>query len=244
MAYSDIYDVQTILSQSLTSGSTPTASVGGTTPGKLTQIGRQLALNVIPPDQVEYYIRLADAHINAALSQQYVTPLFELSDIEMGLLDDISEYNDVIVLTNAAALSAGDRLLFFNGINQEHHRIKTVSFDGTVTLKQPIDGTFAASSTRVLRVKFADPIPYLSARLAAAAVYDKYFSAQADPDKSQYGELVRKEAVSELNNIREGRTILHGVDRIGWRFANPNLIDRYNMKGSFDQDGTRSDQQQ
>jgi hypothetical protein len=241
MAYCNTTQVKLTLTQSLTSASTATTSAGLVQPGQLMNVGRQLNLNVIPQADVDYYIQLADGHINAALSQQYVTPLPEKADVEMTLLMDMDEYGTEVRLDRALILSPGDVLVFTDGTNMDRVTVDSILDNEVVTTVEPIINLYP-EGTRVMRVKFPDPIPYIAAKLAAAAIFKKYFSAQVEPGKSEYGETVRMEAIQELNNIREGRTILHGVRRIGWRFANPELIERYNMKGSWDQDATRSDQ--
>ena len=55
-----------------------------------------------------------------------------------------------------------------------------------------------------------------------------------------YGKELRKAGERDINNILQGRTILHGQRRIGHRFFDPNLRDRYRLPGSTDQDGSRS----
>jgi hypothetical protein len=67
--------------------------------------------------------------------------------------------------------------------------------------------------------------------LAAANIYDKYFAAQANPDISDYGKKLRGWALSDLNSILQGIVILHGQRRIGHRFFNPMLRDRYGLPG-------------
>ena len=76
-------------------------------------------------------------------------------------------------------------------------------------------------------MKFPEPIRISSARLAAANIYDKFFSSQSSPNTSEYGKYARDQARQELNNIRNGGTVLWGQHRIGRRFWNPNLDDRY-----------------
>lgn len=240
MAYTTFSSVENMLAQSMTSATTSTVAVGGIVPGKLTDIGRKMNTGTIPPEIVAYFIQQADDMINAALSQQYVVPLQEKCDLEMELVSSVDEYNASIQLTRAGALSSGDVLVFTDGTNTERTVVNEVIDVQTVSLVDSLTNLYDSANTRVLRVKFPDPIPLIATKIAAAHVYKKFFSAQADPNKTEYGELLLQEANDELNNIREGRTILHGIKRIGWRFANPELVARYNLKASYDQDGTRS----
>lgn len=240
MGYCTLTELEKVLAQSLTTASPDTVLTG--IPGKLTSIGKQFNLNLIHEDDADYYIRLADDLINAGLTQQYVTPLPELCDYETVLLASMDEYVDTISVSRATVFTPGEAIILTDGTNTERHEVYSI-FNGVITTRDVISNIFYSNSTRVMRVKFPPPIPFISARLACAAIYDKYAKAQSEPSKTDYGSTLRKDAVADLNNIREGRTILHGVTRIGWRFANPNLVDRYGLKGIGENDGTRSDTQ-
>jgi hypothetical protein len=238
MGYCSLGDIEKILAQTLTSASAATSVTG--LPGKLTAIGKKLKLDLITEDDANYYIRLADGHINSSLSQHYVTPIHEKCDAEMELGADMDEYSTSISVSEASILVPGDMLVITDGSITEKEVLSVTG--NIVETRDPINNIFVAAETRVLRIKFPDPISFIAARIAAAAIYDKYAKAQVEPGKSEYGTAVRNEALAELNNIREGRTILHGVERRGWRFANPNLVDRYTVKGAIEQDQTRSDE--
>lgn len=240
MGYCSLADIERILAQSLTTASTDPAL--SAVPGKLTSIGRKLKLNLITDDDANYYIRLADGHVNSALSQQYVCPISETNDLETTLAIDVDAYVDDPQIVDAYELVPGDILYFTDGTNEEWGEVDLIAGQ-TVTLREPLMNLYDATITRVLRLKFPDPIPFISARLAAATIYDKYARAQQEPGKTEFGNTLRQEAYNELDNIREGRTILNGVTRRGWRFANSNLLDRYALKSPPDQDSTRSSQQ-
>ena len=68
---------------------------------------------------------------------------------------------------------------------------------------------------------------FISARLAAANIYDKYFSSESSPNVSNFGESLRGLAYDRLNDVLNGTIIIHGQQRIGRRFYNPNLVDQY-----------------
>lgn len=85
------------------------------------------------------------------------------------------------------------------------------------------------SGNRIIRVKFPDPIPWITIRLSAANLYDKFYSAQVSPNISDYGKFLREQARQKINDISNGRTILHGSHRIGNRFYNSNLSDQYGL---------------
>jgi len=166
--------------------------------------------------------------------------LKEYADLELLLATDIDPYSgDVIVSTaQAGVLVPGDIIVLSDGLSQETHSVGEIVNDFTIETVDEVLYTYAASSTRVLRIRYPDPIPLISAQLTAANIYDKYFASQANPNVSDFGKTMRNIATNSLNNVLNGRTILHGQMRVGNRFFNSNLQDRYNLP-SAEQDSTR-----
>lgn len=235
MPYTNSTQIELVLAQALTTANPSNMS----TPVKLANLGTVASTFSIPPSEFNYFISQADALINAALKQQYDVPLNEKCDLEMKLINSISEYSDVFDVDNYADLYTGDTLVITDGTNQERLVVLDITSATTFTVQtMPVNSY--SNGVRILRVKFPEPIPFIAARIAAAHIYDKHLKAQTDPGKSDYGDLLRKNAVADLNNIREGRTILDAT-RVGWRFANPNLISRYTVKGALEQDSTISE---
>jgi hypothetical protein len=237
--------VEKVLAQSMTSASASSLAASTTTPIKFGQVGTRMAPSLFTTDIVSYYIRLADSHIDAALSQMYATPLPELCDLQMVLAADIDEYSTTIRVSRALNLGPGDVLVITDGTNTDRIEVDTVTAPDVVTpiaMPTSLYDKSSTSGTRVLRVSVPNPIPFLSARLACAGLFDKYYASAQEPGKTEYGQKLRDLVNDELNNIREGRTILTGVKRIGWRFANPNLVDRYGLKKPPEDDGSRGSQ--
>jgi hypothetical protein len=227
MAYATLQNVYDIIAQALTSA---TASVVNGQPVPLWQFGKSSNQNNIPPETVYQYLSWATDHIDAALSELYVTPLMEKSDLEMILLQDIDAYNGDVYLDRAGALNPGDTLVFIDSLTEEKHTVSSVS-DNLVVLETSVLGIYYSETARVIRVKYPPSITLCCARLAAANLYDKYFASQVSPDKSTYGATLRRWALSDLNSILGGMIILHGQKRIGHRFFNPTLRDRYGLPG-------------
>jgi hypothetical protein len=237
--YSTVSLVGKILASTLTSASPS----GLTTPVDLIQIGRTFDFNVVPEDDVEEYIKLADEEINSAINELYATPLCEIADFETTLLTDIDEYNEYIITSASCPFYVGDILYLTDGTNEERHvisEIVSVSGNNAFETEEPVSYSFSASDTRILRLKYPEPISLMSARLAAANVYEKYFMAESSPSQSEYGKWMRGMVRANINNILNGRTILHGAQRIGLsKFINSNLAAQYglpNNKGSNDMD--------
>jgi len=248
MGYCTVNDFRATLAQTLSSGSPNPATL--TTPAKLADLGKMLNLTSSSGSSVgtyslidvNYYIRQASSIVDAAVRQQYVAPLRPIASMTMRLLSDINEYTSSFGVTRIDNVVVGDILVLVGGGIEERVEVESVDIEDGITTVMPFYNDFAFGTTRVLLVKFPDPIPYITAKLACAQFYDRYAKAQSEPMKSDYSEILRKEANAELNNIREGRTILDGIERVGSRFVNANLYGRYGLGGFIDQDGTRSDQ--
>jgi|TARA_Y100000310_G_scaffold345571_2_gene466756 hypothetical protein len=229
MGYSSVDDVEKVVAQALSSATTPTT----TSTRSLLEIGRVFDQNLVPTDVVEWYIARADEEINSYLSQLYKVPLCELADFESSLLADLDEYNTFIILTQPCPLNPGDIIILKYRTIEERHEIEAIIAEDTYSTVDPIQFAFSAG-TRVVRVKFPEPIRIVSARMSAANVYDKHFAAQVSPNISDYGKYMREQSRTEMSNILNGRTILHGQHRIGRRFWNPNLDDRYALPSLSD----------
>lgn len=232
MGYSTIILVERILAQALTSSSPRDLA----TPVDLLKIGNTLDTNLVSESIADQYILWADEDINAAINELYRTPLCEKADFETVLFSDINEYNPYIITEKGCPWYPGDTIILNDGIHEEMHIIKEVIdlINRNIFLtEQPVNYNFKASDTRVIRIKYPEPVTLVSARLAAANIYDKYLMSQSSPNKSEYGQYLRQMARVDINNILNGRTILHGQQRIGRRFYNANLVDRYSLPGDW-----------
>ena len=226
MAYSNITQVKLVLAQALTTASPQSL----TAPIDLLQIGNTLNTNQVSESNVNGYIRNADHEIDSAISALYRTPLQELGVVESTLYSNIEEYNDYIITATPLSLHIGDTVFLTDGTHEEKHIISEIldeldnnAFDTETAIEYPF-----IAGTRVIVVSYPDPIPLISARIAAGNLYDKYFMSQSEPGKSDYGRLMREEAHQSLMEILEGTVILHGQHRIGGTgFYNPNIVREY-----------------
>jgi hypothetical protein len=225
MGYSNSTLVNTLIANTLTTGTSPVVN-GSPTP--LINFGSTFKTNLVSSDIVAQYIAWADDEINAAISEMYAVPLAEKADLEIELLSDIDEYNDTIEINQASLLNVGDIIVFIDGNQEERHVVESVSGNESIDIQDTLVGFYYANSARVLRVKYPDPITLISTRLAAASIFDKFFAGAA-PNESEFSKMQKKAAYQLLNNIVNGRTILHGARRIGRRFYESNLDDRYGL---------------
>jgi len=227
MAYCTETDITRTIAQALTSATANTTDSLGTY-GNLLNVGNTLDKNLVTTDNVNYYIQLADSEIDAALSMLYKTPFCEKCDFETVLFSSIDEYNEYIVLERYCPLAAGDIVILTDGTHEERHEIDIVIDGKTFSTVSPIQYLFQ-EDTRILRVTYPPPVRFISARLASANIYDKYFSAESSPNTSNFGNQLRELANGRLSDVLNGSIILHGQMRIGRRFYNPNLVDQYNL---------------
>ena len=122
----------------------------------------------------------------------------------------------------------GDEVILIGDGQEERHVISEVISSMVFATEDPI-GYFFPADSRVVRVSYPDPIRFISARKAAATLYDKYFSSEASPNTSKFGDYLRELASTDINNVLNGTIILHGQHRIGRRFYNSNTVDQYGL---------------
>lgn len=230
MAYTNITKCTSILANALTSskphdttGKVPLISIGNTLSSDITE------------DIMNQYIRWACDEIDSSISEMYRTPLHRISNGEWYLNQDIDPYNpDMIIIDNDDTdLTPGDTILIistaFNPPVREQHIVKTVDGD-EITVEEPIFTNFpAGEETRVVFIDYNPPVVICASRLACGNLYDKYFAAQASPNMSDYGKTLRELALNTLSDILNGTVILHGQERLGYRFLNANLYDRFSV---------------
>ena len=144
----------------------------------------------------------------------------------------------ILVSPQANVFVPGDIIVINDGVYEDKLTVSSIIGDNILKFDDIIAGIFSADSTRILRVRFPDPIPNTSARLAAASIYDRYFSAQSASQQSDFAKTLKSMCRADLNNILNGRAVLHGQHRIGDRFLNSHLKDRYGLRG-MESDSTR-----
>lgn len=227
MGYSSIQDITNVMAQALTSATSASPDGFGTL-SPLINIGNSLDKNLVSDATVDYYIQMADREVDASLSELYNTPFCELANFETVLYSDIYEYNPYIVTEKACPLMVGDQVIIMGDGQEERHVINEVISSMVFSTEDAIGFEFSADS-RVVRVSYPDPIRFISARKAAATLYDKYFSSETAANTSKFGEYLRQLAFESINNILNGTTILHGQHRIGRRFYNSNAVDQYGL---------------
>lgn len=224
MGYASTAEVDLFLAQALTSARPDTTF----TKIALVNIGNVRDLNRIPNEVVEFFISTADSQVDGILSQQYKTPLKKCANGQWELDADISEYNQIVELSDACNLVAGDEIVIRDESGtEEYHTVSQVLDQYSVLTVDPIQTNFSGDNVRVVRLQFPPPVNQISARFAASYIYDKYFAAQNSPNVSEYGQSMREFAMGQINDILNGKVILKCQRRVGDRVGNPWLDSSY-----------------
>lgn len=247
MGYCNIYEVDMILAQALTSAR-PNPVGGG--PVEFINIGNTRDFNRVPDEVVEYYISLGDNQIDGILSQMYKTPLRKCANGEWELdapiygagtapgsgSDGQTTPVQTVELSTSVNLVPGDEIVIRDDDTgeAETHIVATIVDQYSITTVNPIQSNFTGENVRVVRIQYPPPINQISARYAASFIYDKYFAAQTEPNVSEYGKEMRKIAMGQLNDILNGKVILKCQTRIGDLFGNPYLDSAYTHRTPVD----------
>ncbi len=239
MGYCTIEDVRKTIAQSLTSATADSPDDFGSL-GNLLNIGNSFDRNLVTDDTVYYYIQVADQEVDSLLSELYVTPFCEKIIFEGITEADIDNGNSYVVTSQNCPITVGDTIILKyedgSGVHEERHEIADREGNGIYSTVDEISYYFPADS-RLLKISYPEPLRYISARISSAAIYDKYFSSEASPNMSKYGDTLRNMAYNRINDIVAGRIIIHGAHRIGRRMFNPTLSDQYGIPEKGDVTG-------
>jgi len=222
MGYSTAKQVEQILASTLTRGTSKDFPV------EIINIGNQVR-DTVRPDVFVQYIRWADEQIDAALSVVYQVPLKRIVKGEYELLVDIVSGDTTIRIEDSTRFHPGDVINLNDRIIHEKQIIASIPDETTIVVMNPFINPFTTVDGIVQRVGYSDPIPFISARMAAANLYDKYFSSQSSTSTSDYGKELRVGAEHDFNSVLNGRSKLMGQRIIGRRFYNPALLDANNV---------------
>ena len=224
MGYSTRQEFEQALANALTSAN-PTPNASNLV--NITDIGNSVS-STIQPEDVEQYIRWADENIDAWLRDNYRTPLKRVNRGCYPLAADVTAGDDFVLLADNTRFNPGDVVLIRNATSNQELTIDTIPDKTRINFTLPITLSYLAADTNIERLRYPDPIPKMSARLAAAYFFDKFFSAQQDPNESNYGKYLRTLAFQDMNLIKSGAIRLdipEAGDYIGRRYYNQVLDD-------------------
>lgn len=212
MGYCTRQELIQALANALSQGS-PTA------PGQLVDIinvGNMVA-STTNDQQIHQYIKWADENIDAYLSSLYKTPFGRINLGSYSIAMDVTAGDTQVILQDATRFTEEDVVLIRDDVNFQQLTIATIPNDNTLTFTGPIINSYVASNTNIERIRYPDPIPKTSARLAAAYLFDKHFAAQQDGNQSDYGKELRRTAFQDINLILAGTVRLAVPDASSYR---------------------------
>jgi len=225
MGYSTKQEVIEALANALSQGSP-------SNPGVLvdiTSVGKMVS-DTVTDDQMYQFQRWADENLDASISSIYTVPLKRVNRGSYALAADITAGDTSAVLQDTTRFTIGDVVLVRDTVSGEHQQLTVSATPNvhTLTFSAPVILSYSLLTTNVERIRYPEPIPKMSARLAAAYLYDKHFAAQVQGNESDYGKYLRNLVYQDLNSILAGTIRLMIPDAglyVGRRYYNPALDD-------------------
>jgi len=221
--YSNYHEVQAILPENVTIGST---NLGTPTPGRS---GSGSSRSNITIPECNRYLSFADSQIDAKLRPFYVMPLRRIKLHEVTVVQDITHGDNIVVsVEDSGVFTQWDLVRIQNNYQMEYSNVTDTPSITTIKLDHVINNYSAsADATLISIVKFPDPIPLISARLAASFLMDRLYVATNSPDISTYGAKMRTISNNALDDIIKGVILLTGQDMTGKRFVRGSLLDAF-----------------
>lgn len=225
MGYSTQTEVVQILANALARAN---PAVNG--PSPITSIGNTLTSTVATSDFIQF-MRWADQQIDGAIGNMYQVPLKRVNVGNYQLAMDVTAGDMQVVLDDATFFLPEDIVVIRDSSGSQELSVLSIPDDNTLTFAVPVSDSYLAVSARVQRIRYPDPIPQVSSMLAASKFYDKYFAAQVEGNKSEYGNRLKNDAYDSLDQVLSGviRLVVPDANNYtGKRFYNPALDDVIN----------------
>lgn len=228
MGYSNEIEVQLELASVLTSGN----PVPGSPIKPMIAVGKSLT-DTVPITEIQAYIRTADQIIDASVSSIYQIPLSRVNAGSFDLLVSALVGDGQLIIKDSTIFTQGDLVVIRSAGGSQELTVTGFPNDNTLSISPPLSSNYAAGLSIISRLRYPDPIPKISARIAAANLYDKHFAAQVEPDQSDFGIKLRQLAYDDLNEILAGSEKLlvpEAGQYVGRRYQNMALLDTPSTK--------------
>lgn len=218
--YCSILDIKNLLPENVTLGND---NIGTPNPARPNQSNR----DKLTIQKVVYYINYAQQQIDSRLSPFYAVPLRRIKTFEAEPLNNVSSGENVkIRIYDASVFSKYMTVRIQNNSENELAEVSEIPNSNTIVLDS-LTYSYDVSESLVSIVKYPDPIPVTTARLAVSFAFDQLFSAEQEPDISQYGREQRQLAQNAIDAILSGTTFLIGQQLVGRRFLRGTLYDGF-----------------
>ena len=223
MAYCNVDDISRILPENVTIGS---RNLGVPSPGRIGNQGGSTRSN-LSPEEAERYIQYATSYIDGRLRPFYACPLRRVKVYEVEVLSDIVVGNNVTILLHDSGSFIRGNLVRIQSL----YTMETATVIDTPTLTtvriDKISNNYSSTNTKISILQYPDPIPLVTAQLAAAMILDRIYVSQNSPDVSSFAVAQRNLARSQIENIMSGEVMLFGQETTGRRFIRMNLLDKW-----------------
>jgi len=233
MSYCTVNFMRALLPKQITIGTqnvtTPTINAPSTTA-------------TIDTRTAQLFINFASQEIDARLSTIYVVPLKRVKVHEEDLTSDCRQGDKRVYVADNGAFRAGCLVRIGDDAGSEVNEVDVLPEDATtiseVALLKAVGRNFTRGANSILSlVAFPDPIPVACARMAVAAIIDKQFVAEQNPDVSEYGKRQRTLAAAALDEVMAGTIRLNGQEFVGRRFVRTQLRDTMSVSTEVQRGG-------
>ena len=224
MAYCTIEFMRALLPKTITIGPNNVTT---------TTINSPTVANTVDTRTAQLFINFASQEIDARLSTVYVVPLKRIKVAEATVLSDCQKGTMNVTVDDNGPFVAGSLVRIGDKFGSEVNEVGVLPDDmystTSLSLLSAISRNYTTGNGTVLSVVgYPDPIPVVCARLAVAAIIDKQFVAEQNPDVSNYGKSQRTLASNSLDELMAGTVRLNGQEFVGRRFVRMQLRDTMN----------------
>jgi hypothetical protein len=193
--------------------------------------------NSIKTSVANKYIYFATQFIDSRLSQLYYVPLTKIKKVTVTLANNMLPSSTDVMVSDISGFNVDSAIQIVDDNGSEYAMVsnipETFSVDGKIvknfnhlTLSATTINAYDVGSHGVVNLLvYPDPIPVLTARLAASLMFDKLFVADQAPDVSNYGKNLRNMANNDMNGILSGQIRLYGQELCSKRFVRSSLFD-------------------
>ena len=149
---------------------------------------------------------------------------------EVPLLVNVVAGSSTIQVNDATRFDIMDMIRIYDNSSSGMYTVKSLDQSDTgyqiITLDRALLTSFAVSNNAlVAKIDYPDPVPSICARLAAAMIIDREFSAETKPGVSEFGVTQRTLASNDMDDILNGTIRLEGQEHTGKRFVRTSLRD-------------------
>ncbi len=223
--YCTIEDIRNLLPQNITIGSSSVPTV------------TSARANSIPTKVANKYISFATQFVDSRLCQLYYVPIIQIKKITVKLISNMLPNSTDVMVNSIAGFLPESTILIKDSNGEETTRVRDVAesvvengvavqnFNHLTLASGTVNAYDAGSDGVVHLLTYPDPIPVMTARIAASLMFDRLFVADQHPDVSNYGKSLRNMAITDMNAILSGQARLMGQEFSSRRFVRAQLFD-------------------